>query len=170
MPDEGCMLWTDNMLIPVGAPNTAAALAFMNYVYDPEVAADITEYVQYISPVDGVKEILVDRDPKIANNQLIFPDEKFTENCTIQVSPEDEQTVNEAFESVLTGCRTVADGLTTASGAEAGARRISADVTPARRRLIPCAPAAGAPVADHLRRAHVFHGPDQPRGIHDDGL
>ena len=31
MPDEGCMLWTDNMLIPVGAPNTAAALAFMDY-------------------------------------------------------------------------------------------------------------------------------------------
>ena len=95
MPDEGCMLWTDNMEIPVGAPNTAAALAFMNYVYDPEVAADITEYVQYISPVDG--------DPKIANNQLIFPDEKFTENCTIQVSPEDEQAVDEAFQSVLTG-------------------------------------------------------------------
>jgi spermidine/putrescine transport system substrate-binding protein len=103
MPDEGCMLWTDNMLIPVGAPNTAAALAFMDYVYDPEVAADITEYVQYVSPVNGVKEILVERDPKIANNQLIFPDEKFTENCTIQVSPEDEQGVTEAFESVLTG-------------------------------------------------------------------
>jgi spermidine/putrescine transport system substrate-binding protein len=103
MPDEGCMLWTDNMLIPVGAPNTAAALAFMDYVYDPEVAADITEYVQYVSPVAGVKEILVERDPKIANNQLIFPDEKFTEDCTIQVSPEDEQTVTEAFESVLSG-------------------------------------------------------------------
>jgi spermidine/putrescine transport system substrate-binding protein len=103
MPDEGCMLWTDNMLIPVGAPNTAAALAFMDYVYDPEVAADITEYVQYVSPVDGVKEILVDRDPKIANNQLIFPDDQFTKDCTIQVSPEDAQTVTEAFESILAG-------------------------------------------------------------------
>jgi spermidine/putrescine transport system substrate-binding protein len=103
MPDEGCMLWTDNMLIPVGAPNTAAALAFMDYVYDPQVAADITEYVQYVSPVDGVKEILVDRDPKIANNQLIFPDDQYTKDCTIQQSPEDDQTVNEAFESVLAG-------------------------------------------------------------------
>jgi spermidine/putrescine transport system substrate-binding protein len=103
MPDEGCMLWTDNMLIPVGAPNTAAALAFMDYVYDPQVAADITEYVQYISPVDGVKEILVERDPKIANNQLIFPDEQFTKDCTIQVSAEDAQAVDEAFESVLAG-------------------------------------------------------------------
>ena len=91
------------MEIPVGAPNTAAALAFMNYVYDPEVAADITEYVQYVSPVDGVKEILTDRDPEIANNQLIFPDEKFTADCTIQLSPEDEQGVTEAFEAVLSG-------------------------------------------------------------------
>jgi spermidine/putrescine transport system substrate-binding protein len=103
MPDEGCMLWTDNMEIPIGAPNTAAALAFMNYVYDPEVAADITEYVQYVSPVDGVKEILIDRDPKIANNQLIFPDEEFTADCTIQQSPEDEEAVTEAFEAVLQG-------------------------------------------------------------------
>jgi spermidine/putrescine transport system substrate-binding protein len=103
MPDEGCMLWTDNMMIPVGAPNTAAALAFMDYVYDPEVAADITEYVQYVSPVDGVKEILTKRDPESADNQLIFPDEQFTKDCTIQPSPEDEQTVTEAFESVLAG-------------------------------------------------------------------
>ena len=36
MPEEGCMLWSDNMVIPIGAPNPAAAEAFMNYVYDPE--------------------------------------------------------------------------------------------------------------------------------------
>ncbi len=103
MPDEGCMISTDNMMIPIGAPNPAAALAFMNYVYDPEVAANITEYVNYVSPVDGVKEILTKRDPELANNQLIFPDEQFTKNCTIQLSPDDEETVTEAFESVLAG-------------------------------------------------------------------
>ena len=36
MPKEGCILWSDNMVIPVGAPNPAAAYAFMNYVYDAE--------------------------------------------------------------------------------------------------------------------------------------
>ena len=30
----------------------------MNYVYDPENAARITEWVQYISPVKGVQEAL----------------------------------------------------------------------------------------------------------------
>ncbi len=103
MPDEGCILWSDNMIIPVGAPNTAAALEFMNYVYEPEVAADIAEYVNYVSPVSGVKEILEKRDPKLAENQLIFPDDQFTADCTIQPSPEDEQAVTEAFESVLSG-------------------------------------------------------------------
>lgn len=103
MPDEGCILWSDNMLIPVGAPNPAAALEFMNYVYDPEVQADIAAYVNYVTPVEGVKEILAKRDPELAENQLIFPDERFTADCTIQPSPEDEQTVTEAFESVLSG-------------------------------------------------------------------
>lgn len=103
MPDEGCILWSDNMMIPVGAPNTAAALEFIDYVYDPEVQANIAEYVNYVTPVDGVKEILADRDPELANNQLIFPDEEFTKKCTIQPSPDDVQGVTEDFESVITG-------------------------------------------------------------------
>ena len=103
MPDEGCMLWSDNMLIPVGAPNTAAALEFMNYVYDPQVQANIAAYVNYFAPVSGVKEVLANRDPELAENPLIFPDDQFTADCSTQVSPEDEQGVTEAFESVLTG-------------------------------------------------------------------
>ena len=39
MPTEGCMLWSEDMIIPVGAPNPTAAEAFMNYVYKPEVQA-----------------------------------------------------------------------------------------------------------------------------------
>ena len=30
----------------------------MNFVYEPEVAAKIAAYVNYISPVKGVKEVL----------------------------------------------------------------------------------------------------------------
>ena len=73
MPTEGCMLWSDNMVIPVGAPNPTAAEAWMNYVYDPENQAQITEYVNYVSPVEGVKEVSSKTDPELAKNQLIFP-------------------------------------------------------------------------------------------------
>ena len=76
MPKEGCMLWSTSMEIPVGAPNPAAAEAWMNYVYDPKVQADIAEYVNYVTPVKGVKPILAKRDPQLAKSKLIFPDDK----------------------------------------------------------------------------------------------
>jgi spermidine/putrescine transport system substrate-binding protein len=103
MPTEGCMLWSDNMVFPIGAPNEAAALEFANYVYDPEVQADIAEYVTYVTPVDGVQDILAERDPELAENQLIFPSDDFTADCTNQVDPPDVEEVTEAFEDVITG-------------------------------------------------------------------
>jgi spermidine/putrescine transport system substrate-binding protein len=103
MPAEGCILWSDNMVIPKGAPNTAAALEWMNFVYEPKVQADIAEYVQYVTPVDGVGEVL----PKLQDNQLIFPDDQFTESCSTQPDPpgsaEDRQEVTEAFQDMITG-------------------------------------------------------------------
>ena len=39
IPEEGAMLWSDNMLIPQKAAHPYAAETCMNYVYDPEVAA-----------------------------------------------------------------------------------------------------------------------------------
>lgn len=106
-PEQGCSLWSDNMVIPVGAPNTPAAYEFMNFVYEPQVQADITEYVNFVSPVKGVKEILTDRDPEVANNQLIFPDDEFVENCfSLPAIPGDEDQVREiesSFQNVITG-------------------------------------------------------------------
>ncbi len=88
MPTEGCMLWTDNVVIPVGAPNTPAALAWTDFAYRPEVQADIAAFVNYVTPVAGVQEILAKGDdPSLAENELIFPTEEFTAECTYQVDP-----------------------------------------------------------------------------------
>ena len=105
MPTEGCSLWSDNMVIPVGAPNPTAAEAWMNFVYDPEVQADIAEYVNYVTPVEGVKEILAKREPELAKNPLIFPSEEFTKDCFTQpkLSSEELQNVTRAFDAVITG-------------------------------------------------------------------
>jgi spermidine/putrescine transport system substrate-binding protein len=105
MPTEGCMLWSEDMVIPVGAPNPTAATAFMNFVYKPEVQANIAEYVNYVTPVEGVKEILAEREPKLAENQLIFPSESFTKKCsgTPVLEGEEEQNVIKAFDAVLNG-------------------------------------------------------------------
>jgi spermidine/putrescine transport system substrate-binding protein len=105
MPDEGCNLWSDNMVIPVGAPNPTAAEAWMNYVYDPKNQAQITDYNYYFSPVSGVKPILQKQDPKAAKSKLIFPTEQFTANCDAAptITGDEETKITEAFNAVVNG-------------------------------------------------------------------
>jgi len=75
IPEAGGAAWSDNMMIPQKAKTPYGAETWMNYVYDPTVAAKLADYVNYFSPVKGAKEVLLKTDPDIANNQLIFPDE-----------------------------------------------------------------------------------------------
>jgi spermidine/putrescine transport system substrate-binding protein len=102
-PETGVHLWTDNMEIPVGAPEPYTAEKFMDFVYEPEVQADIAEYVNYICPVAGVKEILTKRDPSLGENQLIFPDEKTLSDAFIfrQLKPAEDTELTEAFQGVI---------------------------------------------------------------------
>jgi spermidine/putrescine transport system substrate-binding protein len=105
MPKEGCMLWSTSMEIPVGAPDPQGALEWMNYVYDPKVQADIAEWVNYVTPVEGVKEILRKRDPQLARNQLIFPSASYTKNCTFEpvLGGTQGEEVTKAFSQVVGG-------------------------------------------------------------------
>jgi spermidine/putrescine transport system substrate-binding protein len=72
IPDTGAMIWTDNMLIPKGG-NAYAASVLMNWFYDPKIAAEVEDYVNYICPVKGADKVLVKSDPAVAKNPLIFP-------------------------------------------------------------------------------------------------
>jgi spermidine/putrescine transport system substrate-binding protein len=90
VPKEGGALWTDNMLIPKGG-NIYTASVFMNYVYDPKVAAEIEggnpktgdTGVYYICPVQGAREQLLSTQPAIAKNTLIFPTKKMLDSVHI---------------------------------------------------------------------------------------
>jgi spermidine/putrescine transport system substrate-binding protein len=79
IPEDGGGIWTDNMLIPKGG-NVYTASVYMNFVYDPHIAALIEDYVNYICPVKGAKEELLKIDPDVAKNTLIFPTDKMLEN------------------------------------------------------------------------------------------
>jgi spermidine/putrescine transport system substrate-binding protein len=72
LPSSGGMIWTDNMLIPKGGDAVTASV-FMNFVYDPKIAAQIEDYVNYICPVVGASAVLEKTDPAVAENTLIFP-------------------------------------------------------------------------------------------------
>jgi spermidine/putrescine transport system substrate-binding protein len=79
LPDSGGMIWTDNMLIPTGG-NVYTASVYMNYYYDPKVAAAVEDYVNYICPVLGADKVLLKTDPKVAKNPLIFPTKEMLAN------------------------------------------------------------------------------------------
>jgi spermidine/putrescine transport system substrate-binding protein len=110
IPETGGLLWQDNMLVPVGAPNPPGAIQVMDFVYDPKIATMITEWVLYLSPVEGVQErIEKDADAALedgykgyanklyltAKNEFAFPDEtvlgltKFGANITTDEQAEE---------------------------------------------------------------------------------
>jgi spermidine/putrescine transport system substrate-binding protein len=106
MPTEGCMVWWDNWVVPVGAPNPTAGYEFINYTYEPENQAQIVEWTSSVTPVAGVQELFEKSNPEAAKSELIFPSAEYTKNCTTPISPpggpEAEQRVEEAF-SAATG-------------------------------------------------------------------
>lgn len=102
-PEEGAMLWTDNMLMPAKAEHPYAAETMMNYVYEPQVAAKIADYVNYLSPVKGVKEILLKDDPGVANNPLIFPPEEIVSRLHpyTNLTPSQERAMEDRMSQVV---------------------------------------------------------------------
>jgi spermidine/putrescine transport system substrate-binding protein len=101
-PEEGSMLFTDNMMIPAKAAHPYAAETMMNFVYDPQIAAKIAEYVNYIPPVQGVQEIVAQTQPKLASSPLIFPSEAIRKKLHPypNLSPADERAMEERMAQV----------------------------------------------------------------------
>jgi spermidine/putrescine transport system substrate-binding protein len=72
-PDEGLSLWSDNMLVPNHASHRLNAEKWMNYYYEPEVAAKLAAWVNYICPVEGAQKEMEKIDKSLVDNPLIFP-------------------------------------------------------------------------------------------------
>jgi spermidine/putrescine transport system substrate-binding protein len=106
MPTEGCVIWSDVMVIPKGAPNTPAALAWIDFVYRPKAQARIAAQVRRVSPVTGVRRVLEQQGrAALAADPLIFPTRRFTRRCVSRPDPpgssEDREEVAAAFEDVV---------------------------------------------------------------------
>jgi spermidine/putrescine transport system substrate-binding protein len=103
IPEEGAILWTDNMMLPQKPPHAYAAETMMNYVYDPKVAAKIAAYVNYVTPVEGALAEMEKIDPKLATNQLIFPSAETQAKLHPQVTltAEEQRQMNDAMQKVV---------------------------------------------------------------------
>ena len=103
IPEEGAILWTDNMMLPQKPPHPYAGETMMNYVYDPKVAAKIAAYVNYVTPVQGAQAELAKIDPKLATNELIFPSPETRAKLHPQVNltAAEQRTMNDAMQKVV---------------------------------------------------------------------
>jgi spermidine/putrescine transport system substrate-binding protein len=116
VPEEGALLWTDCMCVPAGAEHLADAIAFMDFVYEPPIAAQIAQYVNYITPVPAAREHILrmaeqttdvaerDRLLEVADSPLVFPDEQtLAALATYRElgSAEEMQTWEETFRTVF---------------------------------------------------------------------
>ncbi|WP_214626280.1 ABC transporter substrate-binding protein [Paenibacillus agaridevorans] len=80
VPREGSNLWFDNMVIPKTASNLEGAHAFINFMLDPEVAAQNTEYVGYSTPN---KEALALLPEDISGDERFYPDKELTDRLEV---------------------------------------------------------------------------------------
>ncbi|CAL9610225.1 polyamine ABC transporter substrate-binding protein [Streptomyces sp. enrichment culture] len=75
IPDSGYVTSSDNLLIPNKARHKTNAERLIDYYYEPGPAAELAAYINFVCPVDGVKDELAKIDPDAANNPLIIPDQ-----------------------------------------------------------------------------------------------
>jgi len=114
IPEQGALLWQDNMCIPQKAKHPLDAITYMDYVYKPQVAADLTEYIAYISPVPAAKELLQAKAAKLSGEDkqaiddlvaspLVFPAaEDLAKTKAYRVlSPEEQKVWDRIFQPII---------------------------------------------------------------------
>ena len=104
-PEEGLSAWSDNMLVPNLADHKANAEKWMNYYYDPMVAAKLAAWVNYICPVEGAKEAMEKLDPSLVDNPLIFPTQEILSKAKtmMPLTESQSQTYENDWTNLLTG-------------------------------------------------------------------
>ncbi len=105
LPQRGHVIWSDNFVIPNAARHKKNVERLINYFYDPATMATVEDYVNYISPVNGSREVLLKSDPEVAKNVLIFPTADVLARAHVfrGVTEAQEKRYNAAFQSLIGG-------------------------------------------------------------------
>ncbi|MET9516968.1 spermidine/putrescine ABC transporter substrate-binding protein [Streptomyces sp. NPDC002994] len=74
IPSAGYITSSDNLLVPAKARHKTNAEKLIDYYYELPVAAQLAAYINYVCPVEGVRDELKKIDPELATNTLILPD------------------------------------------------------------------------------------------------
>ncbi|GAA2951349.1 spermidine/putrescine ABC transporter substrate-binding protein [Glutamicibacter sp. BW77] len=103
MPERGGLIWSDNFTVPIGATHKKNAEKLMDFYYQPDVAAEVAAYVNYLCPVVGAQQEMEKIDPDLVNDPLIFPTAEFLNNASTEreLSVEEENDFQNQFQEVI---------------------------------------------------------------------
>lgn len=80
VPSEGSNLWFDNIVIPKTVKHQKEAYAFINFMLEPENAAQNAEYIGYATPNKLAKDLL----PKeVKNDPAFYPSQDVIERLEV---------------------------------------------------------------------------------------
>ena len=105
VPESGGMITADSFTVPNGtsAENKALVEGLINYYYEPEVAAEVADYVWFVTPVVGAQEAMEKVNPDQVNNPLIFPDDEMNSRLKgfRTLTPQEDKKYTSDFNKVL---------------------------------------------------------------------
>ncbi|MGX5220848.1 polyamine ABC transporter substrate-binding protein [Pseudomonas segetis] len=85
VPKEGAPLWFDMVAMPADSKNEAAGYAFMNYLLQPEVMANITNFVHYANGNSAADSLV---DPTLKADHKIYPPQQTMDKLyTLEAMP-----------------------------------------------------------------------------------
>ncbi|MCW2947122.1 MAG: extracellular solute-binding protein family 1 [Actinoallomurus sp.] len=116
IPQEGATIWTDNMMIPKTADNPVDAIMMMDFFYRPDIAANLAEFINYVTPVPAAKEVIAADAAKatgadkkklsaIPTSPLVFPSDADYAKLRHyrSLTPAEEKDYNAVFQHITAG-------------------------------------------------------------------
>jgi putrescine transport system substrate-binding protein len=102
VPKEGTILWFDMLAIPKDAPDPDSAYAFLNYMMDPKVIADVSNFKRYADANAAAQALVL---PEVKNDPGIYPTPQQRQELTVQLSDSPDQTraVTRVWQKFKTG-------------------------------------------------------------------
>lgn len=103
VPEAGATLFIDSFCLPESTAAYEQSHALIDYYYEPEVAARVAEYVQYVTPVAGARDAMATLNPEMAENPLVFPDEEMSARIHDMRTPtaQEDNRYAQAYQKIL---------------------------------------------------------------------
>ncbi|MFM5951215.1 MAG: spermidine/putrescine ABC transporter substrate-binding protein, partial [Micrococcales bacterium] len=105
--ETGSTFACDNFIVPMGSSHLKNVETVIDYYYTPEVAAELAlAGVYYVTPVVGAREIVIKKNPALANNELIFPSDEMYATKLKQfrpLTPKEDNEFSKAWSKAANG-------------------------------------------------------------------